>query len=92
MNIKSFYVGSVLCAFFSPAIAQNTPPPVQKTYDIKLTADQVNVVGKGLLELTGRDMMPTWQAIMGQIQAQNNPPLAPVEPVAPAPEPDKQGK
>ena len=58
----------LVCA---PALAQQ---PTQKTYTIVVSVDQANVLIRGLLELTGKDMMPTWQAIMGQIQAQNNAP------------------
>lgn len=71
---KFFFIIVILLPTLAHAQQQSSPP--QKTFDLKLTSDQINIVGEALMELPGKKMLPTWQAILSQLSEQNKTPPA----------------
>jgi hypothetical protein len=76
------YIALALALIATPAFAQQAAPPVPgPTFELKLSAQEINVVQQGLLQLRGADMINTYANIANQVAAQTPPKQdAPTEP------------
>lgn len=69
-------------ALASIAVAASALAQPAKTYTLKLTTEQLNVVGAGLGELKAKDALGTVMEINRQVSEQNRP----ADPPPPAPD------
>ncbi len=80
------FIVSVLSLAATPAYAQQAPAPQE--FNLKITSDDVNTIGKALGKLPFDDVAPLIQKLRQQIveqsQAQAKPAEVPVAPSVPA--------